>query len=200
MTLRYNKPTPDETAEWWKWLLEIPKPNNPLITGNIAQKQDRHFLCMACTGPFNSLEDHGRYHKMSTEDAKKPIMIPVFVAERSEAEFNANSAQLLNGARQDVADTTELELTVDKDLSLTTQDLREFYVESSDFQVDLPDNNVLGVPKTKQSNTASAGIWVRLEPLASGKHAVRFGGTGGSNAAGGTGKFHTKVTYSIEVP
>jgi hypothetical protein len=200
MTLGYNKPTPDETAEWWKWLLEIAKPNNPLITGNIAQKQDRPFLCMACTGPFKSVEDHGRSHKMSAEDAKKPIMIPVFVAERSEAESNANSDQLLNGAREDVANITELELGVDKDLSLTTQELQQFYVESSDFHVDLPDNNVLEVPKRRQSKTASAGIWVKLEPLASGKHVVRFGGTGGSGAAGGTGEFHTKVTYSIEVP
>ena len=188
-----STPTGDETAEWWDWLLTIPKSNNPLITGDIAQAQNHSFLCTACTGPFASVEDHNRHFKMSTEEAMKPIMIPMFVAEQSEAEFGAD-AQLLNGARQDVANITELELKVDNNDIVTLKNSQQFYVESKEpFYVDLPENNVLDV-QGGRTKMLSAGYWAKLEPLDSGKHTIRFGGTGG------TGEFHTKVTYTIEVP
>ena len=187
-----GKPTGPETAKWWDWLLTIPKPDNPLITGNIAQGQVHPFFCMACTGPHNSKEDHNRRHDMKTEHVKKPIIIPLFVTEKSEAELGTG-AQLLQAARHDVEEPIHLELKVNNGDVLTLQDKDHYYVESKEpFYVDLPENNVLDV-QGGRTKMLSAGYWAKLEPLDSGKHTITFGGTGGRN------NFYTKVTYALNV-
>jgi hypothetical protein len=189
------KPSPDETAIWWCWVLSIPKPDNPLRGGSITKNQDQPFLCLACTGGPGCTgggEDHNRIFNMKAVDAGKDILVPIFSTEYSTAELGANAThdQLLSHAREDVNNAL-LELIID---SVPLQSLEQYYVESGPFQVYLPPNHILEnniAPGTYQA--ACAGYYLKLNHFPSGRHMIKFGGTAQNG-------FHTSVTYVMNSP
>jgi hypothetical protein len=178
-----GKPDVEQTVKYWQWILSIPKDKNPLNTGNINNDE---FICLPCTGGG---EDCSRKLDLSERDAKKDILVPVFASEYCTAEvLNGTDEELLETARR-MATPIHMEVSIDEN------PLVPYYVETEPFEVTVPISHVLdniyAPPGTYRA--ISAGFWHRLKPLSTGKHIIRFGGTG-------TNGFYTKVIYEVNVP
>jgi hypothetical protein len=177
-----NEPPSDWTAKYWQWVYSKPKEENPLKTGEVNIDE---FLCLPCTGGG---EDCGRVLDLRGEDSRKPILVPVFASEYSDAEIlNATDEQLREKAR-------EMSAPVDMEISLDGQALLPYYIESEPFYITVPSNHSLentDAPAGKYK-AVSCGYWHLLDPLPIGKHVVIFGGS----AANG---FYTKVKYQINI-
>ena len=94
---------------------------------------------------------------------------------------------LLEMARNDVDEPIHLEASVDG------RPLQPHYVESAFFEVDIPAHPIFEVFVNRgRHRAASAGFWHKLDPLPSGMHVIRFGGTGRNG-------FHTAVAYSVRI-
>lgn len=187
---------PNETVEWWQWALSIPEESTPFRGRDILQKQDRPFFYLTGTGESNpGKEPIPRILTISEEQANKKWLFPLFVAEISTAEEpHATDEQLLARAKKE-AQPKELKLNIEGDinykLSPNRVEWQQYYIESAPFEVNIPSNSVLG--RNIASNTyraVSAGYFVKLPPLDSGKkRTVTFGGTGDN--------FTTEVTYEV---
>ena len=177
-------PDPRWTVRYWQWVLSNSRPNNPLVTGRV---NDDVFLALPCTGGG---EDCNRILNLSGMDRLKDILIPVYCAEYSTAEIphlNPTVQNLLQSVRDDVTSPIDMECVVDG------SQLESHYIETSPFEISVPDNNLLDENPPKGTYLAiAAGYWHKLSPLAVGRHVVRFGGTGRNG-------FHTKVQYTINV-
>lgn len=172
--------------KYWQWIYSYSQGNSPLETGIISNQKSNgiEFLCFPCTGGG---EDCSRTITISGDDTKKDILIPVFAAAYNSAELRQELTQkeLLDKARDDVTNPLLLEITLDN------KPLTPHYVESLPFKV-VPLKNSLNGASHRELITLSAGYWYKLGPLPSGKHIVRFGGTGQN-------LFHTRVQYSINI-
>lgn len=182
-------PTPYETAQWWKWVLSIPRPANPLESGNSDISQIYPFLCLACTGGGS---DTSRTLYVHSNFLERPILIPIFTSEYSTVELgpDAEYEELLRLARSDVQDPRRLELVID-DTAITN--IKNLYVESPLFSFDLPNNSILGEVQCGVYRGVSAGYWLKISPFSSGNHTILFGGEGQNG-------FFTQVGYEIKVP
>lgn len=176
----------DWISKYWQWIYSYSQGNSPLETGKISHQFSNgiDFLCFPCTGGG---EDCSRTVTIAGDDAKKEILIPVFTAAYNSAELGRDLTQkeLLEQARTDVRNPLSLELTLDD------KALIPHYVESLPFKI-VPPKFSWNNASHKEYITLSAGYWYKLGPLPSGKHTVRFGGTGQN-------LFHTKVQYSINI-
>ena len=155
------------TAKWWKWLMEIPQPQNPAvdldgkycnmgqndpnvwyITGTFGGKADRK-----CEIPFGKAIFFGHGYECST--AETPNL--------------KTNDELLNCARE------ELKTLVDPSMFAATLDgkpltnLTSYKAISPPFEVNLPENNIWGV---RGGNTSAAAdtYFIFLKPLERGNH------------------------------
>ena len=55
--------------------------------------------------------------------------------------------------------------------------LGEYRMQSPAFFVDLPEDNVFGIPAGEYGPAAADGYYIRLAPLSAGKHTIKFGAT-----------------------
>lgn len=173
--------------KYWQWIYSSEELQNPLKTGKISCQSDGldSFLCFPCTGGG---EDCGRVVNLSGSDAKRPILIPVFVAAYNSAELDddLNRHELLEIARGDVREPLSLELTVNGEV------VEPQYLESEGFQVSVLQDNHRQTSDEERYETFSAGYWRTLEPLSDGRHIIQFGGKGRNG-------FMTKVRYEVTV-
>jgi hypothetical protein len=177
-----NEPPASWTVKYWQWILSIPRKENPLNTGNI---NDGEFLCLPCTGGG---EDCGRRLDVSGQDARKDILIPVFTSEYCTGEMiNATDDQLRQKARL-------MATPVHMQVSVNDKPLIPYYIETEPFEVTVPSNHILDniYAPAGRYRAISCGYWHKLKSLPSGRHLIKFGGTGLNN-------FHTKVVYDINI-
>jgi hypothetical protein len=155
------------TAKWWKWLMEIPQPQNPavdldgtycsmgqsdpnvwFITGTFGGKADRK-----CEIPFGKAIFFGHGYECST--AETPNL--------------KTYGELLNCASE------ELKTLVDPSMFAATLDgkplsnLTSYKAISPPFKVNLPENNIWGV-KGGLTLAAANGYFIFLKPLDRGNH------------------------------
>lgn len=173
------------SAEWWQWTLSIPTSVNPMLdttgkNGVVGQRGSIWFLA----GTFGG----GTVTRTCDVPEDKALFFPVINA----INFNtpnvcgqdsnnipvsmlrAASATFINGA-------TKLSVTVDGK-RIEVKDL--IHVRSVVFEVALPERNVFdapckgaglrNVPAGVYSPAVDEGLYVLLDPLDIGKHALHF--------------------------
>ena len=193
------------TAEWWRWLMSIPKKNNPCndATGNDAgmgqtgkDERDVWFL----TGTRSARVRRTK----CVVPVNKGILFPIATMEASIAEFgNKTEDQLLDLVNQgDQVDSMGLEIEIydkgkliDKLSLMNKQDLLNFEYETHLFDAWLPEHNIW--PRTEGGNTqaVSHGYWVFLDPLPPGEHKLRFSQVTKDDPATGTINCKYDVIY-----
>jgi hypothetical protein len=162
----FGKTWGEWSAEWWKWSLSLPKDQNPIsdTTGeNASYNQGGPVWFLA--GTF------GGFAERSCEiPAGKAIFFPISCNSTSYAECPnfKTEAELRAFAKADIDQVKTIMATVDGQ-RLPDSDLRR--LESPPFELDLPEENVVGVSPGKTRST-SDGYWVFLRPLAVGKHEI----------------------------
>ena len=124
-------------------------------------------------------------------------MFPPLNSECSFAEFPdlKSGSELQECAKSFQDQTTAVDATID---GKRIQDLQSFRVQSNLFDVDFPDDNVLGIPSGK-SQAISDGIWVILEPLPVGEHTINFKGTSVDYTTNPVNTFVSDATYHLTI-
>ena len=184
----------DWSAAWWQWSLSIPADRNPLVdeTGaDAAQGQSGHVWFLA--GIFGA---GGSVERTATIPAGKALFFPIFNV------VNINAPQLGDppwSAARELELRQQLAAEVDSVTDLSAEidgrpvaDLASYRVQDEQpFMVDLPDNNLFGVPADTYGPSVSDGYFLLLAPLAPGNHTIHF-----SSTAGGVTQ---EVTYYLTV-
>lgn len=190
-----RKVLPAHAGLWWKWILNIPRTENPLRGGYVGNRQNLPFLCLACTGGpgcSGGGEDHARSFNIEPHNERKRILIPIFTTEYSTAELgkNATDYELMKQVRADI-DNSRLQLTID---GHDAENLNQYYVETGPFEVFLPRDHLLeGNIPPGYYRALCGGWWIMLDSMARGEHTIKFGGTAPMG-------FHTSVSYKIRYP
>lgn len=113
-----------------------------------------------------------------TIPAGTALFFPLFVAECSNLEappfYGANAAEqaaIVNGFIDDVSD-------LGAEIDGRAVRHPEFYrVQSPQFVLRVPENNILGVPGPATGTSVSEGYFLLLAPLSVGTHSIRFTAT-----------------------
>ena len=178
-------------ALWWQWAVGTPAPNNPVLdtTGaNCAVGQpvpgtfflagtfDGSTVFRNCTAPIGS-------------GFLIPILNNAFFAQQTDPPEQRTEA-FVRSQITCVENAPTLSLTVDGVAIPNPQALLE---KSTLFSVNLPANNVFGVPPQLLSPAADEGYYAYVEPLSAGTHNIHIQA---SSAACGTTQ---NATYSVVV-
>jgi hypothetical protein len=190
------------SAEWWQWALSIPTPVNPQTdtTGEnavIGQHGPVWFLAGffgggTATRDVNVPEDVTLFFPViNAINFNTPNVCGQGPDNMSVSDLRKLSAEFVNGA-------VNLSVTVD---GKAITNLRR--VQSKVFSVALPENNVFDAPCTGAglgdvpagiySPAVDEGIYVLLDPLDIGKHALHF------HAENPSAGFVQDVTYNLTV-
>jgi hypothetical protein len=194
-------------AEWWQWVLAIPKDVNPNFDGpcDVAQPDGMFFL-------------GGNFGGTSARSCEVPVGTPIFFPVLNA--FVSNCPELAGGSytcelamSQDYAhDTAEWLMDLETTMSLTidgvaVEDLEEYRAHTASFPTIAPADaddrihtcsgaireNTCGVPVGSPRGTVSDGHWAMVRPLPPGEHQIHF--TGGVPSFG----FSLDITYDIVV-
>jgi hypothetical protein len=162
----FGKTWGEWTAEWWKWSLSLPKDQNPITdtTGKNASYNQRGPVWFLA-GTFGGLAE-----RACEIPAGKAIFFPISCNSTSFAECPnfKTETELRAFAKADIDQVKTIMATVDGQ-RLPDSDLRR--LESPPFELDLPEENVVGVGPGKTKST-SDGYWVFLKPLPAGNHEI----------------------------
>jgi hypothetical protein len=158
------------TAAWWQWALSIPAPVNPMLdpTGaNAAQGQSGNVWFLA--GTFGG----GPATRTITVPPGKFLFFPLvnflWITTCPEEPQTADTIRPIVSPPADVV--SDLGCSVDNKV-LTG--LTAYRTESPIFQVNMPDNNVFGVPAGQYGPSLDAGYYLMLPPLPAGEHVIHF--------------------------
>lgn len=172
----HNGHTYAEWSEiWWKWALEIPIPDNPLldVTGDRADyKQDQAvwFLAGTTGGP--------PVFRECIIPSGKPLFFPIINVEYSEQEnVNYRNYPSLDIFTDDFIDrVTYKDASVDGNSIIALDRQR---VKSGQFNINFPKNNIYeytyGV-RSGNTNAVADGYYVLMQPLSQGNHVLKFAG------------------------
>lgn len=179
----------EEIAEWWRYILETPKDENPTLGGQYVQVQNRPTICLVCT--LGGIDD--KIRKLNLSGDMLDIIIGVFTSAYSKEEANVASEQeVLERARKEVEDPEDLILKING------SPYEPIYAENSTgFEVNAPDNNVMGLSGQQKYKYFAAGFFSRLKPEGGKVYEIEFGGTRGKAAASQYGAFKTNVKYEV---
>jgi hypothetical protein len=181
------------TENFWKWMVSIPQENNPNLdsTGEkcaINQSDPNVWYLVPTFG--------GSAERTCNIPEGKAILFCILCGECSYAENQElkSESELRTCARQsnDVGPRS-MQAVVDGN---NLKDLEKYRVESSLFDLSLPQNNVYSAPPGK-TKSVSDGFWVFLEPMPVGAHDIEFSGS--LIDPSGVGNYNTHVKYNLIV-
>ena len=153
----------DWTVKWWEWILQIPKYNNPLfdINGKNAYLNQIYdnvlFLCQTLE---SSEEIPVRNIKIPKETS---IFMPIINWISILHEDGETDQELISKARERMNVVKDLKININE-ITLTTDRLKEFRVQSPIIDVFLPEKNIFDHPSC-QTRTVSDGFWIFLKPV-----------------------------------
>lgn len=164
----YGRTFDEWAAKWMKWLLSIPKIDNPAadLTGkNSAQDQNGPVWFLA--GTYG-----GSVTRHCTIPIKKAIFFPVVAKECSFAEdYDLKTEIGLHNRVKEVMDrVTNMQLIVD---GVKFDNLKKYRAHSRVFDLVFPPNNVYDV-SAGPTKSVTDGYWIFLRPLRTGKHEIYF--------------------------
>jgi hypothetical protein len=178
------------TVKWWKWILEIPKYNNPLIDPdgkNAFMNQTYGKIFFLCQTLESSEKIPVRTISVPKETS---IFMPIINWVSLLDEDGESDEDLLQVARQRMDVVKDLEIKINE-IRLTTNFLKKFRVESPFVDVFLPENNILGLPSGK-TRIVSDGYWIFTRPLT---HNISVKSDGSCSS----GLTRIKVNYNINI-
>jgi hypothetical protein len=159
-------------ARWFKWLMEIPVPDNPALdeTGaNCNVRQTGRVWFTAATFSLTTT-------RSCTISAGQAVLVFAVGNECSDIEpppfFGDNEADLRECAAAGFDEfwPTSPSITVD---GAAVPDITRFRTQTPVFGYTLPEDNLLGAPAgTTATKAISDGIAVMLKPLSPGRHRV----------------------------
>jgi hypothetical protein len=176
------------TVDWWKWVLSIPKSDNPSEddTGkNFSRNQnDPDVLFLAGT-------KGGRVERKIVIPLGKSILLPVinFTTSFKEEPDLSTDSDLVRRAKSEIDDIVYKEAAID---GQRVQNLERFRVSSLPFDITFPENNIFELTAGK-TRGISDGYWLFIKPLAPGNHNIFVSG---SCLAG---KISMAITYNVSV-
>ena len=178
-------------ALWWQWSIGTPAPQNPVLdttgancavgqpvpgTFFLAGTLDGSTVSRTCTAPVGSA-------------FLIPILAKSFFAQQTDPPEQRTEA-FVRSQVTCVESAPVLSLTVDGVAIPNPQALLE---KSILFSVNLPDNNVFGVPAQLLSPSVDEGYYGFVEPLSAGSHSIHLSSS--SAACGAT----QNATYNLIV-
>jgi hypothetical protein len=181
VTLAQYPPASHLATRWWQWALETPASENPLTdtTGQFAAVNQPN-------GPvwFVAGNTGGTTVRTFTVPAGKALFFPIVNF------FDVEDATIKGGGvfflvphpvqtaqtfvATVIATATGLSAEVDgTPIPITTDNLEQ----STPFSLQLPADNILGVPAGAYFPAIDSGYYVLLSPLSAGQHTIHFAGT-----------------------
>jgi hypothetical protein len=178
-------------AIWWQWAVGTPAPQNPVLdttganclvaqpvpgTTLLAGTFDGSSVLRNCTVPIGS-------------GFLIPILNDAFFAQQTDPP-DQRTEDFVRAQVTCVENSPSLSLTVD---GVAIPNPKALLEKSTLFSVNLPPNNVFGVPPQLLSPAADEGYYAYVEPLSAGSHSIHI--TASSTACGIT----QNTTYSLNV-
>ena len=181
------------TENFWKWMVSIPQENNP----NLDSTGEKCAINQSDPNVWYSVPTFGGSAERTCNIPEgKAILICILCGECSYAENQElkSESELRTCARQsnDVGPRS-MQAVVDGN---NLKDLEKYRVESSLFDLTLPQNNVYSAPPGK-TKSVSDGFWVFLETMPVGAHDIEFSGS--LIDPSGVGNYNTQVKYHLIV-
>lgn len=200
--MRVDTASLTETEQWCKWVYSIPHNGttniNPLRGGDCNQKQDDPNLFF-----LTGTDEHhagGALHRNVKVPNGKSCLFPIMLCMFSTAEFPTKDLnQLLTEAKDEnksVYDENKREYNLKLNIDGVAQpNLHKHLVESAKpFNINFPDNNVIGKPRKDNSQAVCAAYMVKLTPDKEDinqTYTIEFGGKCGKCG------YTTDVTYTV---
>jgi hypothetical protein len=185
----------EAAASWWTWALSQPATKNPLKdpTGKYCAEGQPASDIWYLAGS-NSPEPVVR---RCTVPRSRTLLFPVlnvissWIPDSPTDIATEEDVESLRANARVISDATDLSLTID---GVKVHNLKRFYEESELIKVDLPADNIFGVPEGKRIDPgADAGYYVAVSGLHPGKHTLVWSGR--SEAL----DFSQDITYVITV-
>lgn len=176
------------TIEWWKWLLSIPRPENPAEdrTGKClpSREYDSKVIFLAGT-------NGGRAEHMITVPCDRSLLLPVinFTTSFLEEPHLKTDSDLIIRARSDIDHITHKEASIN---GTTIADISKYRVQSLPFDFNYPEDNLFGIP-AGSTRCVSDGYWLFTRALPPGEYRLSVGG------ACSSGRTSVHVVYNVFV-
>ena len=174
------------SARWWQWAVSIPVPDSPLLdqTGeNCGVAQSGRVWFLAGT------VDSGSVTRTCTVPSGKALFFPIINSfSANDPGDNTTFEEELACARDSNAGATG-SAEVD---GRAIRNLQRYRVESPEFSLTLPEDNIYGAPPGIYAPAAAVGIYLLLPPLSVGHHIIHFTGSTTSGTA-------IEVTHNLTV-
>lgn len=164
-SMPFDRTYAEWTARWWKWVLSIPKTENPLVDENGKNCTNKQ------SGPVWFLAGtlKGSAERSCTIPADKAILTPVINYEASVAEGDGTTdKELAARVKFEMDQITNMQAMFN---GTNVKELKQYRIQSPPFNVTLPADNVLGLP-AQTTKMMSEGYWLFLKPLEPGKYDV----------------------------
>lgn len=178
------------TVKWWNWIIGIPKDVSPLFDMNGKNARLNQidsevvFLCQ-------TLESSEKIPVRSIKIAKgTSVFMPIINWISILHEDGENDEELLNTARERMNVVKDLRININE-LTLTTDRLKVFRVQSPVLDTFLPEKNIFDRPSC-QTRMVSDGFWIFLKPIT---YSVRIKSLGSCSS----GITNIGVDYNINV-
>lgn len=188
----YGKSYGSWTVEWWRWVLAIPKPVNPVLdnTGrhfNINQPEnDVIFLA----GKFADSKEEFPY-RVCRIPHEKSILFPVINCESNKLESPEliTNQDIISRVNSDENSIVQKHCTVNG-VTIPSQRVKS---DPMLFELYMDKDNLFGVAGGGTTYASADGYWVFLRPLPKGKHKVQFQGSCEF------GKLNSGAIYDLEI-
>jgi hypothetical protein len=183
------------SEEWWKWLQGIPKDRNPAAdtTGAFCDvNQNATGPVWFLAGTFGSKEERSCIIPFGKSILISPIEI---ICSFADTPGTKTEEDLKKCAKEDQDKVNFVRVTVD---GVDIPNMREYRIQSSMFNLSLPENNVVGVP-AQETTGVSDGYFVMLKPLSRGEHEIRSTGSLVDVTVQGTQNFAADVIYHVTI-
>lgn len=184
----FGKSWSEWTIEWWKWLLSIPKPDNPAehkAHKSIGRSQKNHDVLFLAGTTGGSAE------RDITIPSRKAVLLGIinFTTSFAEEPGLKTDSDLISRAKSDIDDIVNKEAIIDGE---NVKNLDSYRISSPPFDLTLPDNNLFGAP-SGPTRGISDGYWIFLKPLPPGKHEIYAAGSCSSGKTSITCTYHLTV-------
>jgi hypothetical protein len=199
---QFGKSYDEWGVTWWHWVLQAPGTNHPLLdpTGQYCQNaQDTSSPVFFLVGDLSGTVERSQ----CTVPKGKALFFPMINVEQDNAGIDPSMAstadQLKASATSFLNSIDPAQLVTEVD-GQTLAGLDKGKEGPTQFNYTVPDSDSLytATGMTGVSGTIdpafSAGYWVMLPPLSSGKHDVKFGGF-----SNGPPTFRVDITYHLTV-
>lgn len=190
----YNLTYSEWTAKWWQWAVSIPSDKSPFDdpTGErcAVSQQDPNMWFLAGTSGGNAV-------RTCQIPAGKAVMFTVINVRCDYLvdKVSKTESDLRNCAKDDQDTVNVVNATID---GRPVDKLNSFRIQSPLFDINLPPNNIAGVPPGS-TQAVSDGWFIILKPLPLGEHQIKSYGAIIDPTGSGMINFATSTTFNIIV-